>query len=99
MKEIQLSTVQRVEINGFETFDMRFFEKAYVKRLTSHVKRLIQTHVKRLTVDNFDSLACETSRLHADAPRQKDLRCAGKECLGTETALSRHLPCRRKLGP
>ena len=99
IRAAQLSTVQRVEINGFETFDMRFFEMAYVKRLTSHVKRLIQAHVKRLTVDNFDSLACQTSRLHADAPRQKDWRCAGKEFLGTEPVLWRHLPCRRKLGP
>lgn len=40
----------------FETFDMRFPETAHVKRLPLHVKRLIQAHVKRLTVDNFKGL-------------------------------------------
>ena len=43
-------------ISSFETFDMRSPETAHVKRLPLHVKRLIRAHVKRLTVDNFESL-------------------------------------------
>ena len=70
MRATQLSTVQRVVISGFETFDMRYLKKVHVKRLTSHVKRLIQAHVKRLTVYNFEGLACQTSRLHDGAPLQ-----------------------------
>ena len=88
MRPVQLSTVQRAAIIGFETFDMRSFKKVHVKRLTSHVERLIQAYVKRLTVDNLEGLACQTSRLHAGAPRQKGWRCTGKEYLGTEPVLS-----------
>jgi hypothetical protein len=43
-------------IGSFETFDMRSPQTAHVKRLVSHVKRLIRAHVKRLTVDNLEGL-------------------------------------------
>ena len=93
IRAAQLSTVQGAAIDVSETFDMRSLEKVHVKRLTSHVKRLIRAHVKSLTVDNFEGLACQTSRLQAGALRQKGRWCAAKECLGTELLLSRHLPC------
>ena len=93
MRATQLSTVQRAVISGFETFDMRCLKKVHVKRLASHVKRLIQAHVKRLTVDNFEGLACQTSRLHAGYPVQKSQCCAATECLGTAPVLPRRLTC------
>ena len=93
IRAVQLSTVQRATINGFETFDMRSREKVHVKRLTSHVKHLIRAHIKRLNVGNFEGLACQTSRLQAGAPWQKGRCCAAKECLDTEPVLSRYLLC------